>query len=102
MLGYEFVRRFVVAIDYVKHELRLYDARTFHYEGSGAPIPLIFLDNQPHVVAEVRLADGGTVKGRMVVDVGSGGALLLTKPFADENRLRERIGPTLHRRTGAV
>jgi len=37
----------------------------------------------------------------MVVDVGSGGALLLTKPFADENRLRERIGPTLHRRTGA-
>ena len=101
MLGYEFIRRFVVAIDYVKHELRLYDARTFHYEGSGAPIPLIFLDNQPHVMAEVRLADGGTVKGRMVVDVGSGGALLLTKPFADENRLRERIGRTLHRRTGA-
>jgi len=101
MLGYEFIRRFVVAIDYVKRELRLYDARTFHYEGPGTPIPLIFLDNQPHVMAEVRLADGGTVKGRMVVDVGSGGALLLTKPFADENHLRERIGPTLHRRTGA-
>jgi hypothetical protein len=61
---------------------------------------LIFIDNQPHVMAEVRLADGATVKGRMVVDVGSGGALALTKPFADENRLQDRIGPTIHRRTG--
>jgi len=101
MLGYEFIRRFVVVIDYVKHELRLYDPRTFHYEGPGTSIPLIFLDNQPHVMAEVRLADGATVKGRMVVDVGSGAALALTKQFADENHLLDRIGPTIHRRNGA-
>lgn len=97
MLGHDFIRRFVVAIDYVKEELRLYDARTFRYEGPGTSIPLIFIDNQPHVMAEVRLADGGSVKGRMVIDVGSGGALALTKPFADENHLRDRIGPTIRR-----
>jgi hypothetical protein len=101
MLGYEFIRRFVVAIDYVKQELRLYDARTFRYEGPATSIPLIFIENQPHVMAEVRLADGASIKGRMVLDVGSGGALALTKPFADENHLRDRIGPTIHRQTGA-
>jgi hypothetical protein len=102
MLGYEFIKRFVVAIDYVKQELRLYDARTFRYEGPATSIPLIFIDNQPHVMAEVRLADGATVKGRMVVDVGSGGALALTKPFADENHLRDRIGPTIQRTAGGI
>ena len=47
---------FVVAIDYVIQELRLYDARTFRYEGPGASIPLTFIEGQPHVIAEVRLA----------------------------------------------
>ena len=102
MLGYDFIRRFVVAIDYVKQELRLYDPRTFHYDGPGTAIPLIFIENQPHAIAEVRLADGGSVKGRMVIDVGSGGALALTQPFVDANHLRDRVGPTIRRRSGGI
>lgn len=102
MLGYDFIRRFVVAIDYVKQELRLYDPRAFHYDGPGTAIPLIFIDNQPHAIAEVRLADGASIKGRMVIDVGSGGALALTKPFADANHLRDRIGPTIQRPAAGI
>ena len=97
ILGYDFISRFVVAIDYVKEELRLYDARTFHYEGPGTSIPVTFSGKHPHVDAEVRLADGATIKGRMVVDVGASGMLALTKPFVDANRLRTRVGPTVHR-----
>jgi hypothetical protein len=102
MLGYEFIKRFVVAIDYVKQQVRLYDPGTFRYEGPGTSIPLIFIDYQPLLMAEVLLADGATVKGRMILDVGSGGALALTKPFADENHLRDRIGPTIHRQGGGI
>lgn len=100
ILGYDFIKRFVVAIDYVKQELRLYDAGSFTYEGPGTSIPVTFSGNHPHVDAEVRLADGATIKGRMVVDVGAAGSLSLTKPFADENHLRDRVGPTIHRRAG--
>ena len=100
ILGYDFIKRFVVAIDYVKQELRLYDAGSFKYEGPGASVPITFSGNHPHVDAEVRLADGATIKGRMVVDVGASGSLSLTKPFADENHLRDRVGPTIHRRAG--
>src|SRR5689334_11496242 len=42
ILGYDFIKRFVVAIDYVKQELRLYDARTFRYDGPGTSIPVTF------------------------------------------------------------
>jgi predicted aspartyl protease len=100
ILGYDFIRRFVVAIDYVKQELRLYDPRTFKYDGPGESIPITFSNNHPHVDAEVRLADGTSLKGRMVVDVGSSGSLALTQSFSDANHLRDRVGKTIHRRSG--
>jgi len=100
ILGYDFINRFVIAIDYVKQELRLYDAREFKYEGPGSSIPVTFANNHPHVDAEVRLADGAALKGRMVVDVGASGSLSLTQTFADQNHLRDRVGKTIHRRAG--
>src|SRR5678815_566022 len=100
ILGYDFIRRFVVAIDYVKQELRLYDARSFKYDGTGESIPVTFSGNHPHVDAEVRLGDGATIKGRMVVDVGSSASLALTKPFVESNHLRDRVGKTIRRRSG--
>jgi hypothetical protein len=72
------------------------------YDGPGTSIPVTFSGNHPHVDAEVRLADGSTIKGRMVVDVGSSSSLALTKPFVEQNQLRERIGPTIHRRSAAA
>ena len=100
ILGYDFISRFVVAIDYVKRELRLYDRDTFRYEGGGTSLPVLFVNNHPHVIAEVRLADGAIIKGPMVVDVGSAGSLSLTKPWVDEHRLRDRVGPLIQRRGG--
>ncbi len=100
ILGYDFINRFVVAIDYAKQELRLYSAREFKYDGPGSSIPVTFSGNHPHVDAEVHLTDGTTLNGRMVIDVGAAGTLSLTKTFADENHLRERVGPTIHRRAG--
>jgi predicted aspartyl protease len=100
ILGYDFISRFVVAIDYVKQELRLYDPNSFKYSGSGTVLPVTFFSNHPHINTEVRLADGTTLPARMIVDVGSAASLSLAKPFVDENQLRSRVGPTVRRRSG--
>ena len=100
ILGYTFISQYVVAIDYRKHELRLYDRKSFRYDGPGARLPLDLKQNQPHVDAVVRLSDGETMKGYFLVDVGSGGALLLTKPFVDKHSLRARVTPTMRVRGG--
>jgi hypothetical protein len=97
ILGYDFIRRYVVAIDYVKQELRLFDADAFEYTGSGSSIPITFFSNHPHIAAEVRLADGTKIPGRMIVDVGATSGLSLTKQLVDENHLRDRVGPTVRR-----
>ena len=99
ILGYDFISRFVLAIDYAKHELRIYDRDAFTYDGPGASVPVTMINRFPHIDADVRLADGETIRGRMVIDVGSNGSLSLTKEFVNEHRLRERVGPTI-RRTG--
>jgi len=99
ILGYDFIARNVVAIDYARRELRVYDPRTFRYDGRGTSVPISLVQNHPNIRAEVRLADGDTVRGQFIVDVGASSILSLTKPFVDEFHLRDRVGPTI-RRTG--
>ncbi len=100
ILGYNFIDRYVVAIDYVHQELRLFDAARFDYSGSGTSLPITFAANHPVVETSLRLANGDTMSGRFVVDVGAASALALTRPFVDENHLRARITPTVHRVAG--
>jgi hypothetical protein len=99
ILGDDFISRYVVAIDYARRELRIYDRDAFRYDGPGASVPVTLINAFPHIEADVKLADGATVRGRMVIDVGSNASLSLTKSFVDEHRLRDRVGPTI-RRTG--
>ena len=71
ILGYDFISRYVVAIDYARHELRIYDQPAFHYDGPGVSVPVTLINRFPHIDADVKLADGETIRGRMVIDVGS-------------------------------
>ena len=97
IFGYSFIGRYVVMIDYVHSELRLYDPDRFAYSGPGASLPITFVANHPVISAAIRLADGSTLDGRFVVDVGAAPALSLTWPFVQSNRLQSRIQPLLHR-----
>jgi predicted aspartyl protease len=100
ILGFNFIDQYVVAIDYVKQELRLFDAARFAYSGPGTSLPITFAANHPVVETSLRLANGDTMSGRFVVDVGAASALALTRPFVEANRLRTRITPTVHRIAG--
>lgn len=100
VIGHDFIRRFVVALDYVNREMQLHDRSSFTYTGSGSSVPLTFANNHPHVQAEIELADGERLSGVFVVDVGSSLALSLARPFVEQHRLRERVGPTIRRPAG--
>ena len=100
VLGYDFIARNVLAIDYAKQELRLYDRKTFTYSGSGTTLPLSFFQMHPHTDAEIQLASGETVKGRFVIDVGSGASLSLTKPFIEDHQLESKVAPLVRRPGG--
>jgi hypothetical protein len=77
ILGYDFIARYVLAIDYERSELRIYDRDRFHYNGSGTSVPVTLIDRFPIIDAAITLGERDTLRGRFVVDVGSGAALTL-------------------------
>jgi hypothetical protein len=91
IIGYEFIREFVVEIDYQARVLRLHDKDKFTYSGPGESIPITLSNGHPILEAEVTPA-GSTMplKGKFVFDIGASLTLALYSPFVAENRL---LGP---------
>jgi len=88
IIGSEFIKQFVVEIDYHARVIRLHDKDKFTYAGPGDSLP-IQLSSQGHPILEGEVKPLGSepLKGKFVLDIGSGGPLALTSPFVNENRL---------------
>lgn len=102
VIGGEFIKEFVVELDYQSHVLRLYDKGTFRYSGHGQSIPIeMNADGHPVVEAEVTPEGGEPLKGKFLLDIGSSASLALYSPFVAAHDLP---GPKLKtiRAIGAV
>lgn len=88
IIGTDFINQFVVEIDYPARVVKLHDKDRFTYAGSGESIPLK-LNSAGHPIIEAELTPMGSdpIKGKFVVDIGSGAALSLYSPFVAERRL---------------
>jgi predicted aspartyl protease len=95
ILGYEFLRRYVVEIDYEGRAITLYEPATFEYRGGGEGLPLTFALNHPYVHAKVAVPGREPVEGKFVLDTGAGLPLILLDPFVREKRLDQSLTKTL-------
>lgn len=87
ILGYDFISRFVVEIDYWNRKLRLYDRDAWKYQGNGIEVPIRLVNNNPVCDATITLPGGRSMVGNFYFDTGSGTTLSFTKPFTEENEL---------------
>ena len=87
IIGSDFIKQFVVEIDYAKRLLRLHDKEKFIYSGPGESVP-IQLDGlgYPSLDGEVTPFGGKPIQGKFVLDIGSGGGLGLHSPFVVEHK----------------
>lgn len=93
IIGSDFIRQYVVEIDYQARVLKLHNKDTFTYSGTGENIP-IRLDSQGHPIIEADVTPIGSapIKGKFVVDIGSGNSLALHSPFvADHDLLKSNL-----------
>jgi hypothetical protein len=100
VLGYDFIRQFVVEVDFIRRQLRLYGRKNFEYRGEGEILPLTFRFNHPHLRAQIEPINGPPLGVDFVVDLGSRMSLLLTRPFVEKHRLIEGTPRTLAAVTG--
>lgn len=96
-IGYEFLARFAVRLDYANKTLTLKPAAGFRFEGNGTYLPLLFTGNTPAVRAA---ADG--IPGIFAIDTGDEGALALRREFVERHRLEIHHPQELRIKSGAA
>jgi len=88
IIGGEFIKQFVLEIDYQSRTILLHDRNRFRYEGKGEALPLEFTPaGHPIVKATVTPVGGQPIESRFMLDIGSGLALALHSPFVAEHEL---------------
>jgi hypothetical protein len=88
IIGSEFIKEFVVEVDYQARVIKLHDRDKFVYSGPGQSIAVhVNSAGHPILEAEVTPMGGEPVKGKFVLDIGSGAALALHSPFVTERGL---------------
>lgn len=91
IIGGEFIRQFVVQIDYQARQLLLHEPASFSYKGPGLAVPIEFVNQtHPTISAIVTPTGGKPIERRFMFDIGAGSVLALHSPFVAEHGL---LGP---------
>ena len=95
ILGYEFISRVVLDIDYEASLVGLHAPEGFDYRGPGARVPLTLQNNHPHVRAQVLLGDREPVETVFMVDTGARMALHLNRLFSEQHEVKKTVPKVL-------
>jgi hypothetical protein len=87
ILGYDFISRFVVEIDYKKQQLRLFDRAKYQHTGAGKKTPITLEDSTPYFDAAIEVPNTGDISGHFVLDTGCTCEVQMFTPFVDEHKL---------------
>jgi predicted aspartyl protease len=97
ILGYQFIRDYVIEIDYARKVLILHDPASYRYTGHGDVLPLTFnTAGHPQIRGEIIDGANAHAAGIFVVDIGSGATIILNTPFVDREHLLADNRPTVN------
>jgi hypothetical protein len=95
VIGLAVFRSYAVDIDYEQRVVRLLDSERLRYAGPGQLLSFSSEGNNVFLETSLILPGGDKVPARLAVDTGGGRfTVLLSKSFADRNRILDRGVPT--------
>lgn len=87
LLGYDFISRFVIEIDYEKQLVTLHDPKTWKYSGTGFIVPVTFDNGIPFAHGSISVPTKSEIPAFFVVDFGAADTATLTSPYVKANDL---------------
>jgi hypothetical protein len=87
VLGFDFIRRFIVEIDFEAETINLHDPATYKYKGNGKIIPFTLEGGRPFVQAKIAVPGGRLLEGKFEIDSGDTKSIYLNTPFVREYNL---------------
>jgi hypothetical protein len=95
VIGYDFIKEFVIEIDYLKKTMSLYDPPTFRYRGTGEIIPMLVDGRRiPFVNTTIIFEKGPPVEASLEVDTGADRTIIFSSPSVAKHGLVARITET--------
>ena len=91
ILGFDFLSRFVIEIDYAHKRLTLYPRGHATAAVHGAHVPLVMQGEQPYFDGSIRVG-GETIPSWFILDVGAAETITFTTPFIAAHQLLDRAG----------
>lgn len=91
ILGYDFISRFVLEIDYQNNVMTLH-RRNWRYTGPGTTMPITFDGGIPRADVVLSVATKPRLPAHMIVDFGAADTMTLTAPFVAANDLIRLAG----------
>ena len=92
-LGYDFLSRYVVAVDYAAGKMTIYEPAAFQYRGEGETLRLHFRHGWPYVHGVIKVNGFAAQEREFLVDSGSGDAI-------DDPAIKQSSGPLRKIKTG--
>jgi len=106
MLGYNFINRLVIEIDYVSRTVNFYEPQNYKYSGSGEIIPLVMLEDDsggkvPLVRVRIMQLGRPPIEGKLIADLALRPAITFNTPFVEANKLLQPPQKTIQAVLGA-
>jgi hypothetical protein len=92
ILGYDFLSRFIVEIDYDAKIITLHQPSAWHYTGHGTTVPITFDDGIPFFEAQISVPTQPAIPAHMIMDFGAADTMTFTSPFVREHNLVQLAG----------
>jgi membrane-associated protease RseP (regulator of RpoE activity) len=102
ILGNEFISKVVAEIDYSGKTLTLYQPEAYSAPANADKVALQIDGGLPFIRAAVDVDGKRTIQGKMEIDTGSTGALLLNSPVVKKYGLTTTLSNYLDTKTGGV
>jgi hypothetical protein len=90
-IGYDFISRFVVEVDYAAKKINVHAAATYRYSGSGNFLPIKFIDKRPFVPVKITMEGRKAVEGMFALETGSSGVMVVQRSFAEAHQLLNSV-----------
>ena len=105
LLGYDFISRFVIEIDYVNNTVSLHEPSGYKYSGTGGIVPLTLLEDDsggkvPLVKVKITRPGRPAVEGKFIADTAVRSSVSFNTPFVNANKLLQSPQKTIQVQLG--
>lgn len=87
IMGYSFLKRYIVCLDYDKHEMKVFSQGTFTYPKNSQFLHPVF---SAIPMQHVKVRDTREILSRYYMDTGAGLCMLFSQSFVDDSLLLSR------------